>query len=481
MTAFFSRIVPKRIAGQIALLVITSIVLAHAVAFATILRLWPRPAPPEIPWAKLAQLAYTARLLDAAPGGEIRARIVEAAHRSFPSLSYSAAAFGGPPEAAGEATPILQALQDAVGDRFTVSTGLLHFDLDGRERVIAHIRLPDGSSVSASLPNSLGPPERRTRPSDGAPAVRLAPGPRGGVLVGTLVLASTLALLSLWAARRLAAPLTRFAEAANQFTVDGLHHELREEGPFEIERAARALNEMRARIKSLVDDRTRMLAAVGHDLRTPITRLLLRAEDIVDPALRRRFIADLRNLSGMIESALSFLREQTVRSEVVRTDLSSLLQSVCDNFADVGARVDFVGPLRYLVDCDPDQIARAMTNLIENAVKFGRSAIVRLKSATAHTIEIEVEDNGPGIPDAEKEKVFEPFYRADAARRSNERGGFGLGLSIARAIAKAHGGSLTLADATPSGLVARFSFPTKRVAPMEAHVSLTAPAHAVTP
>jgi signal transduction histidine kinase len=464
MTAFFSRIVPKRIAGQIALLVITSIVLAHAVAFATIILLWPRPAPPEIPWAKLAQLAYTAKLLDAAPGGEIRAGIVEAAHRSFPSRSYSEAASGGPPEAAGEATPILQALQDAVGDRFTVSTGLLHFDLDGRERVIARIRLPDGSSVSASLPNSFGPP-----------------GPRGAVLVGTLVMASTLALLSLWAAKRLAAPLTRFAEAANQFTVDGLHHELREEGPFEIERAARALNEMRARIKSLVDDRTRMLAAVGHDLRTPITRLLLRAEDIVDPALRRQFIADLRNLGGMLESALSFLREQSVRSEVVKTDLSSLLQSVCDNFADVGARVDFVGPLRCPVDCDPDQIARAMTNLIENAVKFGRSAIVRLKSATAHTIEIEVEDNGPGIPDAEKEKVFEPFYRADAARRSNERGGFGLGLSIARAIAKAHGGSLILTDATPSGLIARFSFPTKRVAPMEAHVSLTAAAHAVTP
>ena len=314
------------------------------------------------------------------------------------------------------------------------------------------------------MPNSFGPP-----------------GPRGAVLVGAHGDGKVLALLSLWAAKRLAAPLTRFAEAANQFTVDGLHHELREEGPFEIERAARALNEMRARIKSLVDDRTRMLAAVGHDLRTPITRLLLRAEDIVDPALRRQFIADLRNLGGMLESALSFLREQSVRSEVVKTDLSSLLQSVCDNFADVGARVDFVGPLRCPVDCDPDQIARAMTNLIENAVKFGRSAIVRLKSATAHTIEIEVEDNGPGIPDAEKEKVFEPFYRADAARRSNERGGFGLGLSIARAIAKAHGGSLILTDATPSGLIARFSFPTKRVAPMEAHVSLTAAAHAVTP
>ena len=194
--------------------------------------------------------------------------------------------------------------------------------------------------------------------------------------------------------------------------------------------------------------------------------------------MRREFIAD--DLGGMLESALSFLREQSVRSEVVKTDLSSLLQSVCDNFADVGARVDFVGPLRCPVDCDPDQIVRAMTNLIENAVKFGRSAIVRLKSATAHTIEIEVEDNGPGIPDAEKEKVFEPFYRADAARRSNERGGFGLGLSIARAIAKAHGGSLILTDATPSGLIARFSFPTKRVAPMEAHVSLTAAAHAVT-
>jgi signal transduction histidine kinase len=458
-----SRIVPRRIAGQIALLVVISLVLAHVVAFTTVYFLWPRPAPPEIPSAKLAQLAYTAKLLDAAPNGDIRARIVEAASRSFPNLRYYSHSSSTVAEPQAEITWIVRALQDMLGDRFAVSVGLPHFDVDGLERVIAYVRLPDGSSVSASLPNSFDPPE-----------------PKVGILIGAFVLASTLTLLSLWAAKRLAAPLTRFAEAANQFTVDGLHKQLPEEGPLEIELAARALNDMRARIKSLVDDRTHMLAAVGHDLRTPITRLLLRAEDIADSSLRRRFIADLHNLSGMIESALSFLREQTVRSEVVKTDLSSLLQSVCDNFADVGASVDFVGPLRCLVDCDPDQIARAMTNLIENAVKFGHAAIVRLKIATGHIIEIEVEDNGPGIPDAEKERVFEPFYRADSARRSNERGGFGLGLSIARAIARAHGGSLTLADATPSGLIAQFSFPATSVAAMAANVSTITAAPALT-
>lgn len=449
MMTFLSKVAPRRIAGQIALLVIASIVLAHAVAFATVFFLWPRSAPSEIPSSKLAQLAYTAQLLDAIPGMEMRATIVEAARRSLPDLRYSADPSDAPPESANQTSRIQHVLQDAVGGRFSVSTRILRSDLDGHERVIAHIRLPDGGSVSATLPNSSGPP-----------------GARGPVLVGTLVLASTLTLLSLWAAKRLAAPLTRFAEAANQFTVDGLHNQLREEGPLEIERAARALNDMRARIKSLVDDRTRMLAAVGHDLRTPITRLLLRAEDIADPSLRRQFTGDLRNLSGMIESALSFLREQTVRSEVVRTDLSSLLQAVCDNFADIGATVDFIGPLHCLVDCDPDQIARALTNLIENAVKFGHSAIVSLRSATPHTIEIQVEDNGPGIPDAEKERVFEPFYRADSARRSDERGGFGLGLSIARAIARAHGGRLTLADATPSGLIARLILPTAGAQPM---------------
>jgi signal transduction histidine kinase len=436
-----ARLMPRRIAAQMALLVAVSLVVAHVVAFTTFYLLW-RPTPAEIPFVKIAELAYTAKLLDAASSGEIRARIVEAATRSFPDLRYSA---HSPPigtDSGAEATRIARALRRAIDDRFAVSVEPPHVAVDGREKVLASVRLPDGSSVSALLPRMPDPPE-----------------PKGAALTAAIVLASTLTLLSVWAATRFAAPLTRFAEAADQFNVDGLHEQLPEQGPLEIERAARALNEMRSRIKSLVDDRTRMLAAVGHDLRTPITRLLLRVEDIVDPRLRRQCQADLRNLGGMIESALSFLREQTVRSKVVKTDISSLLQSVCDNFVDIGSNVEFAGPPHCLADCDPDQISRAITNLIENAVKFGPPAVVRLTTTPDHLVEIEIEDHGPGIPDAEKEKVFEPFYRSDSARRSDELGGFGLGLSIARAIVRAHGGSLTLADAAPSGLVARFSFP----------------------
>jgi signal transduction histidine kinase len=195
--------------------------------------------------------------------------------------------------------------------------------------------------------------------------------------------------------------------------------------------------------------------------------------------LRREFIADLQAMSGMVDGALSFLREQSVRGHPVTTDLSSLLQSVCDNFVDMGGNVDFVGPLYCLVDCDPDQMGRAVTNLVDNAVKFGRSVTVRLKAATADNVEIEVEDDGPGIPDVEKDKVFEPFYRVDSGHRSNERGGFGLGLSIARTIAEAHGGGLTLEDAVPSGLIARLALPaSKRVESIGSHARFAVPANA---
>jgi signal transduction histidine kinase len=447
MRRLLRKLVPNRIAGQIALLVIGSLVLAYIVTAITVILFAPRPTDPPVP-SKLAQLGYTAKLLSALPAGEARAQLVEAARQSFPNLHYSANPSDTAPEIAGGPPWMLRALQESAGDQFRSSVGPPHVDPDGRERVTAEVRLPDGSSLRAAVPNSPEPPHLK----------------RVAIFVTLVFLAITLALLSLWVAKRLAAPLTRFADAADQFTVDGLHSELREEGPLEIKRAARALNEMRGRIKTLVDGRTRMLAAVGHDLRTPITRLLLRAEDIEDHSLRRQFMGDLHTMGGMVESALSFLREQTTRNQPVRTDLSSLLQSVCDDFVDMGGNVDFAGPRHCLVDCDPDQMGRAVTNLVENAVKFGRSATIRLKTATADNVEIEVEDDGPGIPDAEKDRVFEPFYRADSGR-SPGRGGFGLGLSIARAIAEAHGGRLSLEDAVPSGLIARLTLPTSKRAP----------------
>jgi signal transduction histidine kinase len=253
--------------------------------------------------------------------------------------------------------------------------------------------------------------------------------------------------------------LRHFADAADQFTIDGSHDELLDEGPFEIKRVAHALNDLRARIRGLVQDRTCMLAAIGHDLRTPITRLVLRTEDIADESVRFRFVRDLRMMSGMVDSALALLRERSVHNRMMTTDLPSLLQTICDDFTDIGRQIEYIGPLHECVTCDPDQISRAVTNLVGNALKFGKSAVVRLQRRRPDAIEIEVEDDGPGISNADKERVFEPFYRTDAARRSGESAGFGLGLSIARTIAERHGGRIALSDALPSGTIARLTLP----------------------
>ncbi len=272
--------------------------------------------------------------------------------------------------------------------------------------------------------------------------------------------ACAITLLFLWAARTLTAPLARFADAAEQFTVGRSDAPLAEQGPLEIRRAAKALNGMRDRIRQMVESRTRMLAAISHDLRTPITRLRLRAEDIAPERLKQQVIRDLDAMAEMVHSALSFLRDQStgplVAARREKTDLPSLIQTLCDGHSDMGANVGFDGPAHLQITCDPEQLTRAISNLIDNGVKFGTAVTVTLAQAPDGNVVIDVADDGPGIAEAEREKVMEPFYRGDPARGL---AGSGLGLSIARSVAQAHGGTLTLHGRSPQGLIARLILP----------------------
>jgi signal transduction histidine kinase len=268
-----------------------------------------------------------------------------------------------------------------------------------------------------------------------------------------------LAGLFVWVAQALTSPLARFVEAAERFSASGADVRLDERGPIEIRRLARALNEMRDRIRSLITDRTRMLAAIGHDLRTPITRLRLRAEDIDCGPLREHVIRDLETMQRMVQSALWFLRDQSVQPRApARADLSSVVQSLCDDFADMGQELTFSAPPHIYIECDPEQITRAIVNLVENALKYGNNVALRVLDR-GDEVYIEIEDDGPGINPEDRPKVIEPFYRADAARSPDEDGGFGLGLSIATAIIEAHQGRLELREALPHGLIARLIIP----------------------
>lgn len=267
----------------------------------------------------------------------------------------------------------------------------------------------------------------------------------------------SIALLGIWAARALRSPLSAFARAAESFSLNQSSPPIPETGPEEIRTAAKALNRMRERITMLMNDRTRMLAAISHDLRTPITRLRLRSEYIEDDAQRAQTLRDLDQMQAMLESVLSLLRSGSAGSPTL-VDVAALLQMICEEFSDRGHTVVYQGPGRAPLTAQPDEIRRAVTNLVENAVRFGTKVLVTLTAANDRVI-IDVADNGPGIPDERKSAMLEPFVRGEEARTMDASSGFGLGLSIAQAVAQAHGGTLSLQDNDPRGLVVRILLP----------------------
>jgi signal transduction histidine kinase len=314
-------------------------------------------------------------------------------------------------------------------------------DLFGRSGPFS-VRFNDGKRVGVQLSQAaFGPPAHLP-----------------GVLLASLAfLALAIALFSLWASRALTAPLARFARVAEEFSLDGKGAALAESGPEEVRILAGALNRLQARIHSMVEDRTRMIAAVGHDLRTPITRLRLKAEFIEDQATRGPIIRDLEQMNAMVHGAMSYLRDGT-GGTVAPTDLAILLQTVCDEFSDMGHKVNYIGPDHLVAAAQADDLQRAVANLVENAIKHGTETTVGLERSS-DSVTLAVVDNGPGIPAGDKQLVLKPFARGDDARSLDGKTGFGLGLSIADAVARAHRGRLDLLDNQPQGLIARIQIP----------------------
>jgi signal transduction histidine kinase len=421
----------KGIGGQIAALVVASIIALHAIITVSFLIYRPdRPEPPGEPH----QIELAARLLGAAPTAE-RSRLLDDLNRAYPQLGLESVS----PQTSIEPNAtidhgFLHGLSHHLGDGYRV------FALaSGAHRI--GIALPDGGAISATISSPKHPPFW------------------GGPWIMTLLFAViSVTLLGLWAARALAAPLSSFAKAAESFSLNGAAAPLSERGPEEVRAVARALNRMRERITALIDDRTKMLAAISHDLRTPITRLRLRSEFIEDEAQKSRMLADLDQMRAMLEAVLSFLQNDRRGEAMTLTDIASSLQLVADQFSDMGHSVTYAGPDHAMAVVRPDDLHRCITNIAENAVRFGKETTIRLTMSDAGA-DIEIEDDGPGISDAAKETMLRPFVRGDDARNMDEAAGFGLGLSIAKAIVLAHGGVLSLHDRKPHGLNVRINLP----------------------
>ena len=282
------------------------------------------------------------------------------------------------------------------------------------------------------------------------------------VLLSLLVFAGGMSLLAIWVSRRVTAPLGRFAAAASRIGTDVNAPPLTENGPSEIKTAAQSFNRMQERIRRFVEDRTLMLAAISHDLRTVLTRLRLRVEYIDNEEQKSKALADIDDMQTMLNATLSFAREDAAVEETTLVDLSGLVQTICDEKADTGAAVQFGDHPRLVVACRPVAVRRALENLIDNAVTYGQEAVVSL-SETDEGVAIDIADRGPGIPTTEHEAVFAPFYRRERSR-SRQTGGTGLGLTVARTIARRHGGDVTLLDRPDGGLIVRFMLPRSDIA-----------------
>jgi signal transduction histidine kinase len=279
------------------------------------------------------------------------------------------------------------------------------------------------------------------------------------VLVAWLAgIAAAAAAAAWWAARRIARPLEVLAKDAARAGA-GLvpAFAVPDPAPREVGAIARALESMHARLRGFVDDRTRMLAAVSHDLRTPLTRLRLRAEQIADPDERARAAADIDEMERMIAETLAFARADALEAPAERFDLAALVHSIVDDRADLGADVALEGPASLVIEGRPGALRRALDNLVANALAHGRRARLSLAADPARVM-VHVDDDGPGIPPHELERVFAPFYRLEASR-SRDTGGVGLGLAVARDIARAHGGDVVLLNRPSGGLRATLSLP----------------------
>ncbi len=311
-------------------------------------------------------------------------------------------------------------------------------------RMMVGMRLPDGVwlNVAADIP-PLRPWHSQT------------------FLAAFLLMTVAAAALTLWAVRRLTAPVRTLAAAAEALGRDVNAPPLPEDGPSETATAAAAFNTMAARIRRFVQDRTEMLTAIGHDLRTPITRLKLRAEFMEDEEQRRKMLADLEELEAMVSATLAFGRDAKSTEPVSQLDLAELLRTVLDEAGDArpdaAARLAYDGPAHLTVRARPLGLKRVFANLVANAVGYAGEARVRL-SAAERTVRVDIEDEGPGIPPQELDRVFEPFHRVEGSR-NRETGGVGLGLPIARNILRAHGGDVVLANRPTGGVRATVTLP----------------------
>jgi signal transduction histidine kinase len=441
--ALSRRLLPNTIAGQITSLVIIAVVLGVGLASAVLFVLFSQgPAGPNSEILAAVRAARIATIVHEAAAASSFADLQQKLRRIHPSsVDVSAEPIAALP-ALGEpsrSSPLTGAIETMLKETWGI-VALPGVGKPGDDAV--YVKVGDETALRFDI-SPHGPPHFF-------------------VFVETIcalaIITFIILFLSIYAVRWITSPLSAIASAARSFGRVPDEDELLDvTGPVEIAQAATALNDMRTRVRSLVNERTRMLVAISHDLRTPLTRLRLRVDRVKDAPTRTAMLQDIAIVDAMLGETLAYVREGNPTELAAPADLPSLLQTICAQFADMGHDVAYRGPDRVAFMCRAQSLGRAVTNIVENATKNSANIEVELHVLDESTARIDVTDNGPGIPPALLARVFEPFFKVDSARPLKGGEGFGLGLSIARDIVERHGGEIAIANRPTSGLEVRLT------------------------
>lgn len=354
------------------------------------------------------------------------------------SASDQTARGGGKGRLTGLRSQLTAIAPELAGDRLAIGASAVPGDDE-------HIAM-----ISMQLPD-------QTWVNVGMVPVQVPPITNHGTISSTSLMAGGLVLVAILLVGRLTRPLKVVAEAARRFSTGAEVVPIAEGGPTEVRQLATAFNDMQVRIRKLMDDRSQTLAAISHDLKSPLTRLRFRTVDMADEGARAEIEADIAEMEAMIEGALAFLRGDRSDEPVRPVDLTSLVEAIVTDLDEMGRPAAVVAPRAVVIAGRKLALKRALTNVIENAIKYGGRADVVVTAEGARA-RVEVTDRGPGIADADKEAVFAPFHRLEGSR-NKETGGVGLGLTVARSIVRAHGGEVTLADGADGGLAVTVLLP----------------------
>lgn len=462
------RLLPTSLFGRLVLVLVAGLALALSVGVATYLRERGQLLRQAGAIGAARQIADAIRVLEA-QSPAARARTAASLSSATLRVSLHAA-----PRAAAQAAPggpyarhVAALLADYLGAQRQVRVG--------PGMAMPPMHMGPGMAPPMPMPGAAMPPgmpmhhpmavQVRLRDGTWATFSFAIPPPRAAwpyqVAFAALALVLAVVALSILAVRRATRPLAMLASAADELGTDINRAPLAEEGPDEVRRAARAFNSMQARLKEYIEDRGRILAAIAHDLKTPLALLRLRTEALGDGELKTKFEGDVQRMERLVSETLDFVRALDSPEPARPTDVVALLESLKADTAPLGWRLEISGTARPY-PAKVQALQRCITNLVENAVRYGKHARIALQDGD-DALRIRICDDGPGIPEGELERVFEPFYRLEASR-NRATGGAGLGLAIARTIARAHGGELTLRNAPGGGLEALLSLPRQRLA-----------------